>query len=159
VDNLERVGEAHKIAKQVLAIAKEGIFIGIGLSVLLMVVAALGFSPGEYEVLTYAGPSLWMTDPHQPSHAENFWWELENISVKFHNIDTVVIVGHSQCGGFELKGVSKEPATEKAVIVNSLKAAKKAIAFKYPKLKIRLVFVRIADNNRANLPKIFPEII
>jgi len=51
VDNLERVGEAHKIAKQVLAIAKEGIFIGIGLSVLLMVVAALGFIPPVYGAL------------------------------------------------------------------------------------------------------------
>ncbi len=45
VDNLERVGEAYKIAKHVLHIAKQGIYIGIGLSIFLMVVAALGFIP------------------------------------------------------------------------------------------------------------------
>jgi len=125
----------------------------------IKIAKAAGFSPGEYEVLTYAGPSLWVADPHQKSHANGFWWLLENVSLKVHKVKQVVIIGHSQCGGFKLKGVSKEPAAEKAAIVSSLKTAGKTIGLKYPKLKIRLVFVRIADNNRANLPKIFPEII
>ncbi len=42
VDNLERVGEAYKIARQVMRIAKQGIFVGMTVSVLLMLVAANG---------------------------------------------------------------------------------------------------------------------
>ncbi|MBL8030421.1 MAG: heavy metal translocating P-type ATPase [Candidatus Doudnabacteria bacterium] len=42
VDNLERVGEAYKIARQVMRIAKQGIFIGMGVSILLMFIAAAG---------------------------------------------------------------------------------------------------------------------
>jgi heavy metal translocating P-type ATPase len=43
VDRIERVGESIAIARRVLGIAKESIFIGIGLSLLLMVLAAFGF--------------------------------------------------------------------------------------------------------------------
>ena len=43
VDDLTRVGEALKIAKSVLRIAKQGIFFGIGMSVLLMIIAAAGY--------------------------------------------------------------------------------------------------------------------
>lgn len=43
VDNIERVGEALSIGHAVLRIAKESIFIGIGLSIVLMLIAALGF--------------------------------------------------------------------------------------------------------------------
>lgn len=43
LDNLERVGEAYKIACRVLRIAKQGIFIGISLSIFLMILASLGY--------------------------------------------------------------------------------------------------------------------
>lgn len=42
VNNLARVGQALKIAKDTIRIAKQSIFIGIGLSVVLMVFAAFG---------------------------------------------------------------------------------------------------------------------
>jgi heavy metal translocating P-type ATPase len=51
VDNLERVGEAYKIAKRVLRIAKQGIFIGIGVSIILMIIASLGFIKPVYGAL------------------------------------------------------------------------------------------------------------
>ncbi len=126
----------------------------------IKIIGAAGFSSGEYEVLTYPGPSLWMTSPHQLSHSENFWWELENVSLKFHNIYTVVIVGHSQCGGFELKGAPSEPEKEKLTIINSLKIAGQAIKIKYPNLETKLIFVHISkDDNNNGLPEIFTEII
>lgn len=43
VDDLTRVGEALKIAKAVLRIAKQGIFFGIGMSIVLMIFAAGGY--------------------------------------------------------------------------------------------------------------------
>ncbi len=43
VDNLTRVGLALKIARRTIAIAKQSIFVGIGVSILLMIAAALGY--------------------------------------------------------------------------------------------------------------------
>lgn len=45
VNTLERVVEAFHIGKRVLTVAHQGIFIGIGLSILLMFFAALGYIP------------------------------------------------------------------------------------------------------------------
>jgi len=51
VDNLERVGTALKIAKHVISIAKQGIFLGMGLSIFLMIIAALGYIQPVYGAL------------------------------------------------------------------------------------------------------------
>lgn len=51
VDNLLRVGEAYKISKKVIEIAKQGIFIGIGVSILLMIIASFGFIKPVYGAL------------------------------------------------------------------------------------------------------------
>lgn len=45
VNTLERVVEAFHIGKKVLTVAQQGIFIGIGLSITLMLFAALGYIP------------------------------------------------------------------------------------------------------------------
>ena len=55
VDNLLRVGEAYKISKKVIGIAKEGIFIGIGVSIVLMIIAAFGFIKPVYGALLQEG--------------------------------------------------------------------------------------------------------
>lgn len=51
VDNLSRVGTAHTIAKHTLRIAKQSIFIGIGVSIALMIVASLGYIKPVYGAL------------------------------------------------------------------------------------------------------------
>ncbi|HVY67511.1 MAG TPA: heavy metal translocating P-type ATPase [Patescibacteria group bacterium] len=48
VNNLSRIGVALKIAKRVMFIAREGIFLGMGVSVFLMVLAALGYIQPVY---------------------------------------------------------------------------------------------------------------
>lgn len=45
VNSLERIVEAFLIGKKVLSVAKFGIFLGIGLSIALMLLAALGYVP------------------------------------------------------------------------------------------------------------------
>lgn len=45
VNTLERVVEAFQIGKKVLTVAQQGIFIGIGCSIILMIFAALGYIP------------------------------------------------------------------------------------------------------------------
>ena len=51
VDDLNRVGEAYTIAKNTLKIAKQGIFFGIGVSVILMIIAAFGYISPIYGAL------------------------------------------------------------------------------------------------------------
>ncbi|MDR3643316.1 MAG: heavy metal translocating P-type ATPase [Candidatus Doudnabacteria bacterium] len=51
VNNLTRVGQALTIAKETIKIAKQSIFIGIGLSIVLMVIAALGYIIPVYGAL------------------------------------------------------------------------------------------------------------
>lgn len=51
VDDISRVGEAYKIAKKVLGIAKEGIFFGIGASIILMIIASMGYIKPVYGAL------------------------------------------------------------------------------------------------------------
>ena len=55
VDDLTRVGEAYKISKRVLSIAKQGIFVGIGVSVLFMLIAAFGYISPVYGALLQEG--------------------------------------------------------------------------------------------------------
>lgn len=50
-DDLSRVGQALKIAKRTISIAKQSIFIGIGISIILMVIAALGYIQPIYGAL------------------------------------------------------------------------------------------------------------
>lgn len=51
VDSVERVGEIFALSKRVLHIAKQSIFVGIGLSILLMVIASFGYIPPVYGAL------------------------------------------------------------------------------------------------------------
>ena len=125
----------------------------------IRIAAAAGVPQGQYEVLDYAGPSLWMTNPHQPSHTETFWWEFEQVSLGVHHISRVIIVGHSNCGGFALKGAPQVPEAEKKIIKESLKAARKAVLAKHPDLEVKLVFVEVGADGGEGLPEIQTEII
>jgi hypothetical protein len=119
------------------------------------IAAAAGLSSGEYEVLTYPGPSLWMTDPHLPSDADSFWWILENISINVHHVGEIVIVGHGSCGGFALKGAPKDPAAEQSVITATFSPAAQAIEKRFPQLSVVCLFVKIGKSTGSGaLPEI-----
>ena len=124
----------------------------------IKIAAACGINQGQYEVLDYAGPSLWMTNPHQPHHAETFWWEFEQVSLAVHRISLVIIVGHSNCGGFALKGAPTNPIDEKKTIINSLQSARQVILAKHPDKEVKLVFVTVGADDGEGLPEIETEI-
>jgi len=116
---------------------------------------AAGFQPGSWEQLSYAGPSLWLEGPHEASHADTFRWLLEEVSEKVHRIHTVVLAGHSGCGGFKLKHGLMGPAQEKATIVASLRAADEGLKRQKPGLKVILIFASIHEYQPAGtLPAI-----
>lgn len=51
VDNIERVGEVYELSRNVLRIATQSILVGIGLSILLMILAVFGFIRPVYGAL------------------------------------------------------------------------------------------------------------
>lgn len=121
---------------------------------------AAGFQPGSWEQLSYAGPSLWLADPHEASHADSFRWLLEEVSGKVHQVHTVVLVGHSGCGGFKLKHGSMEPVQEKATIVASLRSAADELKRLKSDLNVILVFATIHEYQpEGKLPAITCEVI
>ena len=125
----------------------------------IIIANALGFESGDYDGLNYAGPSLWMTEPHEPAHEGTFTWQFENVCIKAHHVSQVGIVGHGECGGFALKGVPQVPAQEKAAIVESLQKAKAKLAQTYPQIQVKLAFVAIGPQPQKGLPEIFVEVL
>lgn len=122
---------------------------------LLKIAGVAGLSSGEYEVLAYPGPSLWMTDPQVPADSKTFWWILDNVSTSLHGISKIVLVGHSNCGGFALKGAPKEPNAEREAIVESLSSAAQLVSGKYPQLEVVPLFVKIGQaSDSGALPEI-----
>ena len=125
---------------------------------LIRIASAAELSSGEYETLTYGGPSLWCTDPHTPTDKDSLLWLMRNISLDVHGVSRVVLVGHSNCGGFALKGAPKDPVAERRVIEASLKDAIVALESQFPGLEVVPVFVTIGDTQAEGLlPEILPE--
>lgn len=121
---------------------------------------AAGFTPGDWEQLSYPGPSLWLTDPHQAADSQQFWWTFEQVSEKVHLVSKVVLIGHSECGGFRLKHGLLNPTQEKATIVESLRAAADQLKRAKPLLEVSSIFVTIHNHQPdGTLPSITCEVI
>ncbi|MDR3643324.1 MAG: hypothetical protein P4L74_06915 [Candidatus Doudnabacteria bacterium] len=123
------------------------------------IAGALGLEPGDFDVLNYAGPSLWMADPHEPSHEAAFRWQFENVCLNAHSVKRVGLVGHANCGGFALKGAPQTVPEEKAVIVASLQNAKAKLAKDYPQIEFIPAFVTIGSQPSKGLPEISVEVL
>ena len=126
---------------------------------LIKIAAAAGLNSGEYEVLDYPGPSLWVTDPHLSGDTESFWRIFDTVSLKLHKVSEAVIIGHSSCGGFALKGTSDDPQIERQTIISSLQKAKAEFLSKYPSLTIKPAFVTIQADVTEGLPDITVELV
>lgn len=123
-----------------------------------LIAQAVGFEPGEFEQLCYPGPSLWVTEPHQADDHSQFWWIFKNVSDLVHHVKSVVIVGHSQCGGFQLKAGAMTPEAEREMIITSLRTAGTKIKQAHPAMAVQLVFVTIGAATHG-LPELTCEVI
>ncbi|MBN1779095.1 MAG: hypothetical protein JW816_02650 [Candidatus Buchananbacteria bacterium] len=117
-----------------------------------------GIKPGQFEGLTYADPSLWITNPHRWWHRLTFWWLLWRVSVKAHHVKGVVLTGHSGCGGCKIKRGNLDPATEKRLIIADLRRSATKIKRHYPHLEVRIGFVTIHDDKPTLGAEELPEI-
>lgn len=68
-----------------------------------------------------------------------------DLSHKLHEIETVVLMNHTDCGGYGGRPAFESDEAEWAKHVEDLNAAKAKLIAKYPELDVRLTIAHITD--------------
>jgi len=99
----------------------------------------------KYDHIVLAGASLGAITDKYPAWSKTFWEHLD-IAIKLHNIHTVMVMDHRDCGAYKVilgPEHAKDPKTEKETHAAQLKKLKVQIAEKYPKLKIEMLLMAL----------------
>ncbi len=99
----------------------------------------------KYDHIVLAGASLGALTDKYPAWSRTFWEHLD-IAIMLHNIHTVIIMDHRDCGAYKLilgPEHAKDPKTEKETHATQLKKLKGQIAEKYPKLKVEMLLMAL----------------
>jgi carbonic anhydrase len=97
----------------------------------------------KYDHVILAGASLGAITDKFPAWNKTFWEHLD-IAIKLHNIHTVMIMDHRDCGAYKVvlgEAHAKDPKTEKNTHSAQLKKLKGMISQKYPKLKVETLLM------------------
>jgi carbonic anhydrase len=97
----------------------------------------------KYDHVILAGASLGAITDKFPAWNKTFWEHLD-IAIKLHNIHTVMIMDHRDCGAYKVvlgEAHAKDPKTEKDTHSAQLKKLKGMISKKYPKLKVETLLM------------------
>jgi len=99
----------------------------------------------RYDHIALAGASLGAITDKYPAWSKTFWEHLD-IAIKLHNIHTVIVMDHRDCGAYKVilgPEHAKDPKTEKETHAAQLKKLKAQIAGKYPKLKVEMLLMAL----------------
>jgi carbonic anhydrase len=99
----------------------------------------------RYDHVVLAGASLGAITDKYPAWSKTFWEHLD-IAIKLHNIHTVIVMDHRDCGAYKVilgPEHAKDPKTEKVTHATQLKKLKAQIAQKYPKLKVEMLLMAL----------------
>jgi len=99
----------------------------------------------KYDHIVLAGASLGAITDKYPAWSKTFWEHLD-IAIKLHNIHTVIVMDHRDCGAYKVilgPEHAKDPKTEKDTHATQLKKLKAQIAEKYPKLKVEMLLMAL----------------
>ena len=97
----------------------------------------------KYDHVILAGASLGAITDKYPAWNKTFWEHLD-IAIKLHNIHTVMIMDHRDCGAYKVilgEKHAKDPKVEKDTHSAQLKKLKDMIVRKYPKLKVETLLM------------------
>lgn len=97
----------------------------------------------KYDHVILAGASLGAITDRFPAWNKTFWEHLD-IAIKLHNIHTVMIMDHRDCGAYKVilgEAHAKDPKTEKDSHSAQLKKLRGMITGKYPKLKVETLLM------------------
>ena len=99
----------------------------------------------KYDHVILAGASLGAITDKYPAWNKTFWEHLD-IAIKLHNIHSVIVMDHRDCGAYKvILGAehAKTPNVEKNTHAAQLKKLKGMISEKYPKLKIEMLLMAL----------------
>jgi carbonic anhydrase len=99
----------------------------------------------KYDHVVLAGASLGAITDKYPAWNKTFWEHLD-IAIKLHNIHTVIVMDHRDCGAYKVilgPEHAKDPKTEKETHATQLKKLKAQIVQKYPKLKVEMLLMAL----------------
>lgn len=99
----------------------------------------------KYDHIVLAGASLGAITDKYPAWNKTFWEHLD-IAIKLHNIHTVIVMDHRDCGAYKVilgPEHTKDPQTEKETHTVQLKKLRAQIAEKYPKLKVEMLLMAL----------------
>jgi carbonic anhydrase len=99
----------------------------------------------KYDHIVLAGASLGAITDQYPAWNKTFWEHLE-IAIKLHNIPTVIVMDHRDCGAYKtILGAehAKDPKVEKDTHAAQLKTLKGMINEKHPKLRVEMLLMAL----------------
>lgn len=99
----------------------------------------------KYDHVVLAGASLGALTGKYPAWNKTFWEHLD-IAIKLHNIHTVIVMDHRDCGAYKVilgPEHARDPGKEKDTHAAQLKKLKAMINEKYPKLKVEMLLMAL----------------
>ena len=99
----------------------------------------------KYDHVVLAGASLGAVTDKFPAWNKTFWEHLD-IAIKLHNIHTVMVMDHRDCGAYKVvvgPEHAKDKATETAAHAKQLGALRAQLVEKHQKLKVETLLMAI----------------
>lgn len=99
----------------------------------------------KYDHIVLAGASLGALTDQYPDWNQTFWEHL-GIAIKLHDIHTVIIMDHRDCGAYKVilgEEHAKDPKTEMQTHAVGLRKLRDEILKKYPNLKVELLLMSL----------------
>lgn len=99
----------------------------------------------QYDHVVLAGASLGAITDKYPAWTQTFWEHLD-IAISLHDIRSVILMDHRDCGAYRvILGAERvaDPKTEKDTHVVQLKQLKSLINAKHPKLAVEMLLMSL----------------
>ena len=99
----------------------------------------------KYDHVVLAGAGLGAITPKYPAWNQTFWEHLD-AAIGLHQIHTVMVMDHRDCGAYKLilgAEHAKDLKTEKDTHAVQLKELKSQINKKHPKLKVEMLLMAL----------------
>lgn len=99
----------------------------------------------RYDHVVLAGASLGAITDKYPAWNKTFWEHLD-IAIKLHDIQTVIVMDHRDCGAYKVilgPEHAQDPQTEKETHATRLRQFKSQVAEKQPKLKVEMLLMAL----------------
>lgn len=104
---------------------------------------------GDADIISFAGASKNINDEEAGPVEQQI-----DLSKKLHKIKTLILMNHTDCGGYGGREAFESPEAERMHHLNELRKAKEDIAAKYPDLTIKLALANIEESGEVRIEEI-----